>query len=221
MQEVLEFLININLHLNALITMLGPWIYVVLFCVIFAETGLVVVPFLPGDSLLFAAGSLASISATHGQFALDPHLLVLVLVIAAILGNYCNYCIGSWLGPKVFHFKKSRWFNPEYLHKAHAFYEKFGGRALILARFIPIVRTFAPFVAGVARMTMWRFQIFNVIGSVAWVAGIIYLGLWIGFSPMVQENFSYIILAMIVLSILPPVIGIMRHKLSSRKENQE
>jgi membrane-associated protein len=207
MQETLQFLININLHLNTLITMLGPWIYVVLFCVIFAETGLVVVPFLPGDSLLFAAGSMASISA------LNPHLLVLLLIIAAILGNFCNYGIGYWIGPKVFQIQKSRWFNPIYLQKAHLFYEKFGGRALIIARFIPIVRTFAPFVAGIARMNMWRFQIFNVIGSVAWVAGIIYLGLLFGNTAIVQENFSYVILAMIIFSVLPPAIGIIRHKL--------
>lgn len=213
MHATLDFLININLHLNELITMLGPWIYVALFFVIFAETGLVVVPFLPGDSLLFAAGSMASISA------LNPHLLVILLMIAAILGNYCNYGIGYWIGPRVFHFKKSRWFNPEYLHKAHAFYEKYGGRALIIARFIPIVRTFAPFVAGIARMTMWRFQVFNIIGSVAWVAGIIYLGLLFGNTKIVQENFSYVILVMIVLSVLPPMIGIAKHKLSRRKEN--
>jgi membrane-associated protein len=214
MQEILEFLININLHLNTLITMLGPWIYVVLFCVIFAETGLVIVPFLPGDSLLFAAGSMAGISA------LNPHLLVIVLMIAAILGNFCNYGIGYWIGPKVFHFKKSRWFNPEYLHRAHTFYEKFGGRALIIARFIPIIRSFAPFIAGIARMTMWRFQLFNVIGSIAWVAGIIYLGLLFGNTKMVQENFSYVILIMIVLSVVPPVIGIIRHKFTKAKEKK-
>ena len=215
MQEILEFLININLHLNTLITMLGPWVYVVLFCVIFAETGLVVFPFLPGDSLLFAAGSMAGISA------LNPHVLVLLLIIAAILGNFCNYGIGYWIGPKVFHFKKSRWFNPAYLQGAHTFYEKFGGRALIIARFIPIVRTFAPFVAGIARMTMWRFQLFNVIGSVAWVAGIIYLGLLFGNTKMVQENFSYVILIMIIFSVVPPLIGIIRHKLTKPKESTE
>jgi membrane-associated protein len=178
----------------------------ILFLIIFAETGLVVMPFLPGDSLLFAAGALAGIST------LNPHILVFSLMIAAILGNTVNYTIGYWLGPKVFHLPKSRWFNPAYLQKTHSFYERFGGRAIILARFIPIMRTFIPFVAGIARMHWARFQLFNFIGSIAWVGIIIYLGYFFGNTPVMQENFSLIVIVIIVISLIPPLIGYIKHR---------
>lgn len=208
LKELIEFILHINIHLAAMVSSFGNWTYVFLFLIIFAETGLVVTPFLPGDSLLFAAGALASIST------LNIHMLVICLMFAAILGNTTNYAIGYWIGPKVFHYPKSRWFNPAYLHKAHSFYEKYGGRAIILARFIPIVRTFAPFIAGVARMNWARFQLFNLIGSVAWVAVILYLGHLFGNVPAVKHNFSFIVMGIIIISLLPPVIEFIRHKRS-------
>lgn len=208
--QALSYLLHLNEHLAALVSSAGNWSYVILFGIIFAETGLVVIPFLPGDALLFAAGSLTSVTD------LNPHILVLVLISAAVLGNTSNYAIGSWVGPKVFSFHKSRFFNPESLHKTHKFYKKYGGRALIFARFIPLARTFAPFVAGVGRMPYWRFQSFNVIGAVLWVAGIVYLGHWVGNSPIIQKNFSFIILGFLLLSVVPPLIEFIRHKLEKK-----
>jgi membrane-associated protein len=207
-KELLDILLHLNVHLASLIAQFGLWSYGLLFLVIFAETGLVVTPFLPGDSLLFATGAIASISI------LNIHLLVILLMFAAITGNSVNYAIGYWLGPKVFHAPKSRWFNPHYLHQAHAFYLKYGGRALILARFIPIVRTFAPFTAGIARMNFWRFQLFNLIGSIAWVALFLYLGYLFGNTALIKNNFSYVILAVIVLSLLAPLIEWLKHRRS-------
>jgi membrane-associated protein len=208
MQQLIDHILNLNLYLAALVNDVGAWSYLILFLIIFAETGLVVTPFLPGDSLLFAAGSLASISS------LDPHILTICLMIAAILGNTTNYAIGAWVGPKVFHFPKSRWFNPEHLQRTHTFFQKYGGRSLVLARFIPVLRTFAPFVAGIGRMNWWRFQLFNFIGSVAWVAVIIYLGYFFGSRPFVQDNFGILILIMIGFSVVPPIVGYIRHKMT-------
>lgn len=208
LKDLIDFILHINIHIAAMVANFGNWTYVLLFLIIFAETGLVVTPFLPGDSLLFAAGAIASISA------INIHLLVICLMAAAILGNTTNYAIGYWFGPKVFHYPKSRWFNPAYLHKAHDFYEKYGGRAIILARFIPIIRTFAPFIAGIARMNWARFQLFNIIGSVAWVAVILYLGHSFGNVPAIQHNFSFIVLGIIFISLLPPLVEFIRHKRS-------
>ena len=206
---LIDFILHLNTHLATLVNHLGIWSYVVLFAIIFAETGLVITPLLPGDSLLFAAGSLASNST------LNVHYLSLSLIIAALLGNTTNYAIGAWLGPKVFHFPKSRWFNPLYLHKAHLFYEKYGGRAIILARFIPIVRTFAPFVAGIAQMGWRRFQQFNLLGSIAWVVLLLYLGYFFGNIAIVKNNFSLVIIAIIIISMIPPLLEFINHK---RKE---
>ena len=202
----IDFILHLNVHLANLVNHIGIWSYVLLFLIIFAETGLVVIPFLPGDSLLFAAGYLASISQ------LNVYYLLVSLMLAAILGNTVNYRIGVWLGPRVFHFPKSRWFNPLYLQKAHHFYERFGGRAIILARFIPIIRTFAPFVAGIARMDWRRFQLFNITGSVAWIIIIIYLGYFFGNIPAIKNNFSLVIIAIIIISILPSIIEFCKHK---------
>ena len=209
-REALSYILHLNEHLATLVATFGLWSYAILFLIIFAETGLVILPFLPGDALLFAAGSLTSLTD------LNAHTLVIVLVTAAILGNTSNYAIGSWVGPKVFHFHKSRFFNPESLHKTHKFYKKYGGRALVFARFIPLVRTFAPFVAGVGRMHYWRFQMFNVIGALAWVTSIVYIGHWVGSSPIVQKNFSFIIIGFIVLSIIPAAIEILRQKFGKK-----
>lgn len=202
----INFILHLNQHLAEIVSSVGNWSYVILILIIFAETGLVVIPFLPGDSLLFAAGALASISS------LNVYVLISTLILAGIAGNSTNYAIGYWLGPKVFHFPKSRWFNPAYLTKAHSFYEKYGGRAIILARFIPILRTFAPFVAGIARMPWARYQLFNIIGSVAWVSLFITLGYFFGNVPFIQKNFSLVMIAIIVISILPPFIEYIKQK---------
>ncbi len=214
MDQLIDHILNLNLYLATLVNSVGGWTYIILFIIIFAETGLVVTPFLPGDSLLFAAGSLASVSS------LNPHILTIVLMAAAILGNTVNYLIGAWFGPKIFHFPKSRWFNPEHLQRTHAFFEKYGGRALIIGRFIPIIRTFAPFVAGIGRMHWFHFQVFNFIGSVVWVATIIYLGYFFGSTPFIQDNFGILILVMIALSIVPPLIGYIRHKQLTRRRQK-
>jgi membrane-associated protein len=206
----IDFILHLNQHLAEIVSSVGNWSYVILILIIFAETGLVVTPFLPGDSLLFAAGALASISS------LNVYVLILTLILAGIAGNSTNYAIGYWLGPKVFHFPKSRWFNPIYLTKAHSFYEKYGGRAIILARFIPIIRTFAPFVAGIARMHWARYQLFNIIGSVTWVGLFITLGYFFGNVPFIQKNFSLVMIAIIFISILPPFIEYIKQK---RKAN--
>lgn len=213
LHQAIDFILHMNVHLAALVKSVGNWTYLILFAVIFAETGLVITPFLPGDSLLFATGALASISS------LNIHLLVILLIAAAIIGNSTNYAIGYWLGPKVFHYPKSRFFNPTYLHKAHKFYEKYGGQAIIIARFIPIVRTFAPFVAGIARMQPIKFQFFNVIGSILWVALILYLGYFFGNIPAIQHNFGYVIITIIIISLLPPAIEIIRQRLRKKSCN--
>ncbi|MDD2815573.1 MAG: DedA family protein [Thiotrichaceae bacterium] len=202
----LDILLHSDKHLADIFTQYGLWIYAILFLIIFAETGLVVTPFLPGDSLLFATGALA---ATGG---FNPHLMVALLIVAAILGDTVNYWIGSYFGVKVFNKPKSRFFNPEHLRRTHAFYEKYGGKTIIFARFIPIIRTFAPFVAGIGEMSYAKFLSFNVIGGIVWVASFIYAGFWFGGMPIVKKNFTLVILAIIVISILPAVIEVWRHR---------
>jgi membrane-associated protein len=201
-----DILLHSDKHLADIFTQYGLWIYAILFLIIFAETGFVVTPFLPGDSLLFATGALA---ATGG---FNPHLMVVLLIVAAILGDTVNYWIGSYFGVKVFNKPKSRFFNPEHLRRTHAFYEKYGGKTIIFARFIPIIRTFAPFVAGIGEMSYAKFLAFNVIGGIVWVASFIYAGFWFGGMPIVKKNFTLVILAIIVISILPAVIEVWRHR---------
>ena len=168
MSQFIDFFLHTESHLAAFIANYGVWVYALLFGIVFCETGLVVTPFLPGDSLLFAVGALAS------QGVMDLKILIVLLLVAAILGDTLNYAIGKWFGPRVFHFESSRFFNKSHLMKAHAFYEKYGGRAIILARFVPIVRTFAPFVAGVGAMNYTKFVIYNISGAIIWV------GLFVG-----------------------------------------
>jgi len=181
------------------------WIYAILFLIIFCETGLVVTPFLPGDSLLFAIGSLAA------SGALDLTTCLILLTVAAILGDSVNYSIGAWIGPKAFHYPKSRWLNPEHLKRAHEFYERHGGKTIIIARFLPIIRTFAPFVAGIGRMTYSHFLFYNVTGAFIWIFSITYLGYFFGGMEIVQKNFSLVILAIIVISLLPIVVEWWNH----------
>ncbi|MEE9904861.1 DedA family protein [Chlorobium sp.] len=205
---IADFIIHIDKHLQVLASEYGLWLYGILFLIVFCETGLVVTPFLPGDSLLFAAGSLASIPGSQ----LDPHLLFVVFFVAAVLGDTVNYSIGHALGPKVFDFKKSRLFNPGHLEKTREFFEKYGGKTIIIARFIPIIRTFAPFVAGVGAMSYPKFILFNILGALLWVGLFSYSGYYFGQLPFVQQNFKLLIIAIIVLSLLPPVVEYLKHR---------
>ena len=207
LRQFADFVLHIDKHLQGLALEYGLWLYGILFLIIFAETGLVALPLLPGDSLLFAAGSLAS--TPHSS--LSPHLLFILLSVAAVLGDTVNYWIGHKLGPKVFHYENSRFFKRKHLERTHAFYEKYGGKTIILARFIPIIRTFAPFVAGVGAMSYHKFIVYNLIGGVLWVALFIYSGYFFGQLPFVQRNFKFVILAIIVLSVMPPFIEYLKH----------
>ena len=199
--QILDVFLHLDVHLNAWAALMGWWLYLVLFVVVFCETGLVVTPFLPGDSLLFACGALA---ATAGS-PLDLWVLVPLLWVAAVLGDFCNYEIGKWFGPKVFTRKNSRLLNIDHLNKAHAFYEKYGGKTIILARFIPIIRTFAPFVAGIGKMTYFHFASYNLIGALAWVLLFALGGYYFADLPVVQQHFHYVVVAIIVISVLPAV----------------
>ena len=201
-----DFFLHLDRHLAEVIQQYGVWTYALLFLIVFLETGLVVTPFLPGDSLLFAAGAFAAL----GALELGP--LLLLLVVAAILGDTVNYAIGHYLGPKVFHYPKSRLFNPDHLRKTHAFYERYGGKTIIIARFVPIVRTFAPFVAGIGAMNYRRFLSYNVLGGALWVLVCVFAGYLFGNLPFVKKNFSLVILAIIVISILPAVFEYLRHR---------
>jgi membrane-associated protein len=194
--------------------MLGPWLYALLFGVVFAETGLVVTPFLPGDSLLFAVGALAALPGVP----LEVSTVILTLIAAAVLGDAVNYTIGSKIGAKVFNRQDSWFFKKEHLIRTHAFYEKHGGKTIIIARFMPIVRTFAPFVAGIGSMTYRRFFVYNVVGAVLWVTSLTLLGFWFGNMPMVKKNFQLVLLGIIFLSILPGIVEYLRHKLRARAE---
>ena len=201
-----DIAVHLDRHLAALLAAHGPWVYGLLFFIVFAETGFVVTPFLPGDSLLFVAGALAAAGG------MDIWLLNATLIAAAVLGNSVNYSIGRFLGPKVFHWENSRFFNKAALMKTHVFYERHGGKALVVSRFIPILRTFAPFVAGIGAMTYARFQAFNVAGAVLWVVSLSVAGYLFGNLPLIKNNLSLVILAIIVVSVMPALIGWLRHR---------
>lgn len=205
---LIDFILHIDRHLQQLASEYGLWIYGILFLIVFCETGLVVLPLLPGDSLLFAAGSLASLEGSQ----LNPHVLFAGLSLAGILGDSVNYWIGKTVGAKVFASQKSRFFKREYLEKTQAFYLKHGTKTIIIARFIPIIRTFAPFVAGIGTMPYRTFIVYNIVGAVLWVGTFVYAGFYFGQLPMVQQNFKLIILAIIILSITPPVIEYLKHR---------
>jgi membrane-associated protein len=211
LKQFLEFLLHAENHLVAFIQNYGALVYGLLFVIIFCETGLVVTPFLPGDSLLFAVGALAA------QGLMDWEIVLPVLLVAAILGDSVNYAIGKWIGPKVFHYESNRFFKREYLMKAHAFYEKYGGRAIILARFVPIVRTFAPFVAGVGTMNYAKFIIYNVTGAFLWVGIFVGAGFFFGNLPFVRENLKVVILGIIIVSLLPIAWEFFKASLEKRK----
>lgn len=203
-QALVDLVLHIDKHLDTVITQYGSLTYFILFAIVFCETGLVVTPFLPGDSLLFAAGAFAA------REVLNPHIVALLLVIAAILGDATNYLIGSKLGLKVFEKPNSKIFRPEYLRRTQEFFERYGGKAIIIARFVPIVRTFAPFLAGVGTMSYRRFALYNISGALLWVLSLVYAGYFFGTTEIVKNNFSLVILAIIFISILPGVVEIVR-----------
>ncbi len=204
--KVVDFVLHLDAHLSALIQQYGLWTYVILFVVIFCETGLVVTPFLPGDSLIFAAGTFAA----RGD--LNVVGLFLGLAAAAVIGDTVNYWIGKIIGPKVFQKENSRVFKKAYLERTHKFYEKYGAETIIIARFVPIVRTFAPFVAGIGRMSYGKFLSYNIVGGVGWVALFTFGGYFFGNIPFVRRNFPLVIIAIIVISLVPAVVEILKHR---------
>jgi membrane-associated protein len=206
-----DLLVHLDRHLAALLQHYGAWVYPLLFAIIFCETGLVVTPFLPGDSLLFVAGALGAAGG------IDLNLLAPLLILAAVLGNSVNYLIGRFLGPKVFRWEQSRIFNRRALDRTHAFYEKHGGKTIVITRFIPILRTFAPFVAGIARMSTLRFTAYNLAGALLWVASLVYAGYWFGNVPFIKQNLTLVILGIVAVSLLPLPIEYLRHRLSKAK----
>ena len=208
--NIVDFFVHLDKYLDLAIRQYGILTYAILFFVIFAETGFVFTPFLPGDSLLFAAGTLSVISV------LNVHYLFLLLTLAAVLGNSSNYLIGHLIGEKIFH-KYPRFLKREYLGRTHEFYEKHGGKTVIITRFVPIIRTFAPFVAGVGSMTFTRFSVYNITGGVLWVGVFIYGGYFFGNIPLVKNNFSIVTIAIILISILPAIIEFFRQKKSNVK----
>ena len=206
-RSVMDLFLHLDEHLNQIVTTYGVWTHLILFAIVFAETGLVVTPFLPGDSLLFAAGALAALGS------LDLGLLVVLLIGAAILGDTVNYWVGAWIGPRAFS-GNVRFLRKDYLERTHAFYEKHGGKTIILARFVPIIRTFAPFVAGVGAMSYPKFITYNIVGAVLWVGLFVPLGYFFGNMPTVKENFSLVILAIIALSVMPIAVEAIRARRS-------
>jgi membrane-associated protein len=209
----IDFFVHLDKYLSTMIQNFGPWSYFIIFLVIFCETGLVVTPILPGDSLLFGLGTFAALGA------LDIKWLLILLSIAAVTGNIVNYAIGYRVGPKIFHLENVRFLNRAYLERTHRFYEKHGGKTILIARFIPIIRTFAPFVAGIGKMTYSRFFFYNVIGSISWIALFILGGYYFGNLPTVKNNFTLVIFAIIIVSMLPVVIEYIRHRYYSSEGN--
>jgi membrane-associated protein len=202
LQQFVDIVLHLDTHLASLAAQLGPWLYVVLFAIIFCETGLVITPLLPGDSLLFAAGALAALD----EAGISLPLLLVMLTAAAVAGDAVNYFVGFLVGPAVFASERSRLFNRKHLLRTHEFYERYGGMTIIIARFIPIIRTFAPFVAGIARMQYRRFSLYNITGGVAWVVAFLVGGYLFGNIKFVKDHFSFVTLAIIVISVMPAVI---------------
>ncbi|HEY7653236.1 MAG TPA: DedA family protein [Methylomirabilota bacterium] len=203
---LIDILLHLDRHLSEVIRHYGIWTYLILFLIVFCETGLVVTPFLPGDSLLFAVGTFAALEA------LDIRLVMTLLAAAAIVGDSVNYAIGARIGPRVFRQEGVRFLNRKHLERTHAFYERYGAKTIVIARFVPIVRTFAPFVAGIGRMTYRRFLIYNVAGALLWVVGLVLGGYLFGNIPVVRRNFSLVVFAIIGLSILPALIEVGRQR---------
>ena len=205
--KLIDLILHLDQHLNSLIESLGPWAYLILFAVIFCETGLVLTPFLPGDSLLFAVGAIAA----SGD-SLHLGLVIFLLTTAAIVGDNVNYWIGHWIGPKIFQKEDVRFLNKKHLDRTHEFYERYGGKTIIMARFVPIVRTFAPFVAGIGRMTYLRFLAFDIPGGLLWISSMSLAGYFFGNIEIVRKNFTLVILAIVFISILPAVVEYLRER---------
>ncbi len=206
LSQIIDPILHLDKYMVAIIDLFGLWTYVILFLVVFAETGLVVTPFLPGDSLLFVAGTLS------GSGYMNITIVYFSLLAAAILGDTVNYWVGHYIGPQVFANKNSRFFKKEYLDKTHKFYEKHGGKTIILARFVPIIRTFAPFVAGVGKMHYETFLIYNVVGGFLWVTGFVLAGYYFGGLEIIEENFHYAVFGIIIVSVLPMLYEYIKHK---------
>ena len=211
--SIIDFVLHIDKHLVEIVNDYQTWTYLILFLIIFAETGLVVTPFLPGDSLLFAAGAIIAKPETD----LNIFLMWVLLMVAGILGDMVNYHIGKYIGPKAFS-GKYRFLKKEYLEKTGRFYEKYGGKTIIYARFVPIVRTFAPFVAGVGSMSYKKFASYNVVGAILWVTGFLFIGYFFGGLPVIKDNFTIVIFAIILLSLLPPLIEVAKEKMNTKKK---
>ena len=214
LQQLIEFVLHIDVHLRGICDLYGAWVYAILFLVVFCETGLVVTPFLPGDSLLFAVGSLAAIGAMRVEYAIP------LLMAAALTGDNTNYWIGRKIGPKVFSQEKSRIFNKEYLERTHHFYDKHGRITVIIARFLPIIRTFAPFVAGIGRMTYRVFLLFSIIGALLWVNLFVLVGYFFGNIPVIKQNFSIVSLALILIPGIPALIEFIRQVVERRNKQR-
>ena len=214
---VVDFILHIDVHLAELVAQYGMWVYAILFLILFCETGLVVTPFLPGDSLLFVAGALAALPTND----LNIHVMVALMAVAAIVGDAVNYTIGRLFGDKLFSNPNSKIFRRSHLDKTHQFYERHVGKTIILARFVPIVRTFAPFVAGMGKMSYRHFALYNISGGLLWVLLFSYAGYLFGDLPVVQENLKLLIVAIIVLSILPGVIEVWRHRRAAKQQKSQ
>ncbi|WKK58634.1 DedA family protein [Sphingobacterium sp. BN32] len=211
--SIIDFILHIDDHLVEIVNNYQTWTYLILFLIIFAETGLVVTPFLPGDSLLFAAGAIIAKPETD----LNIFVMWILLMVAGILGDLVNYHIGKYIGPKAFS-GKYKFLKKEYLEKTEKFYEKYGGKTIIYARFVPIIRTFAPFVAGVGSMSYAKFASYNVIGAILWVTSFLFIGYFFGGLPIIKDNFTIVIFAIILLSMLPPIIEVVKEKYGKKKE---
>jgi membrane-associated protein len=214
-KSLIDIFLHLDKHLGEIIQSYGVWTYTILFLIVFCETGLVVTPFLPGDSLLFAAGTFAA----RGD--LNVLLLFAIICVAAIVGDTVNYWIGHYIGPKIFHKENVRFLNKKHLERTHEFYEKYGGKTIIIARFIPIIRTFAPFVAGIGSMSYLRFIAYNIAGGVLWVAICVFGGYFFGNLEIVRRNFSLVIIAIVLISVLPIVIEFARHKLGAGERDAQ
>jgi membrane-associated protein len=205
-----DLFLHLDRHLSEMLQYFGAWTYVLIFLIVFCETGLVVTPILPGDSLLFGLGAFAANPYLKGP--LEVEWLFITLSIAAIAGDTVNYAAGRYIGPKVFQQEESRFFKKAYLERTHRFYERHGGKTIVIARFMPIIRTFAPFVAGIGQMTYTRFIAYNVVGGVSWIALFIFGGYYFGNLPMIRNNFTLVIIAIVILSVLPGVIEYLRQR---------
>src|SRR5258708_4852691 len=209
---LVDLVVHLDQHLESFVAQHGTWVYALLFAIVFCETGLVVTPFLPGDSLLFVAGAVAAVGG------MDIVAVTATLVAAALCGDNVNYWVGRWIGPKVFHYRESRWFNPEHLQRAHAFYERHGGKTIILARFVPIVRTYVPFVAGVGAMPYLRYLAFCVAGALLWVVSLCQVGYWFGNIAAVKNNLTVVIIVIVLISVSPAIVAFLRNKLEKRRK---